>query len=134
MLEHERSVRPADIAVVYILMSFLRDLKELITGIGGGNLSVSSVLLLVELCLEGALVAQESQGKKDILLDSHDDLTPEQLSGILGRLFFWWVNPILMKGRRKVLNGIDLPDVDHKLRARRLRRSALRAWSKRCMI
>ena len=57
--------------------------------------------------------------------------SPEETAGILGRTFFWWINPILGDGNRKILVAEDLPNVDRALTSETLREKILLAWSDR---
>lgn len=51
--------------------------------------------------------------------------------GILGRTFFWWINPILREGYQSVLVAEDLPPADEKLSSENLRKKILVSWDDR---
>ncbi|KAF7150772.1 hypothetical protein RHSIM_Rhsim02G0239800 [Rhododendron simsii] len=44
-------------------------------------------------------------------------VTPFAKAGFLSRLSFWWLNPLLKKGKEKVLEDKDIPKLRHKDRA-----------------
>lgn len=47
-------------------------------------------------------------------ISEDEDVTPFSRAGILSRLSFWWLNPILKKGKVKVFEDRDLPKLQHK--------------------
>ncbi|OMO59440.1 hypothetical protein COLO4_34219 [Corchorus olitorius] len=50
--------------------------------------------------------------------DEHDDnITPLEKAGILSKMSFWWLNPLLKKGKRKILENQDIPTLQQALRA-----------------
>ncbi|KAH7850856.1 hypothetical protein Vadar_003828 [Vaccinium darrowii] len=50
--------------------------------------------------------------------DSGDEnITPFSKAGCLSKLSFWWLNPLLKKGREKVLENKDIPKLRHEDRA-----------------
>ncbi|KAI8569719.1 hypothetical protein RHMOL_Rhmol02G0299100 [Rhododendron molle] len=44
-------------------------------------------------------------------------ITPFAMAGLLSRMSFWWLNPLLKKGKEKVLEDRDIPKLRHKDRA-----------------
>lgn len=40
---------------------------------------------------------------------SNDDVTPFAKAGIFSQLSFWWLNPLMKKGKAKILNDEDIP-------------------------
>ncbi|KPM40571.1 hypothetical protein AK830_g5983 [Neonectria ditissima] len=128
-LEHMRSVKPADLAVVYVLVSLACSCIELFTtAVKRGVLDFPTRLLAASVCLKLALVVVESRTKKTILRSPQSQLPPEQLAGILSRTFFWWINPILANGNRSLLTQDSLPSLDHELSSKELRHRALQTW------
>ncbi|KAK1377135.1 ABC-type xenobiotic transporter [Heracleum sosnowskyi] len=45
----------------------------------------------------------------DIKISEDQNVTPFRNAGVLSRMTFWWLNPILKKGKVKVLEDSDLP-------------------------
>ncbi|KAK2053375.1 ABC transporter [Colletotrichum caudatum] len=135
LLEHARSTRPSDLAVIYLLTSLVYDAARLgeqaskdgIMSLALADFLPTAISLFVKLCL----VATESRGKGQILQVSGTKTSPEQLAGVLSRAFFWWINPILARGHTDILDDDSLPLLDHNLGSRILRRQALRAWDQR---
>jgi hypothetical protein len=88
-------------------------------------------LLIAHVFLDIAVLIVECQNKASILLPHYQRLTPEERAGILERTFFWWINPILMKGHRSILIDADLPRTGEELSSSKLRRNILRSWDQR---
>ncbi|KAH8684429.1 putative ABC transporter [Tricladium varicosporioides] len=57
--------------------------------------------------------------------------SPEELNGILGRVFFTWVNSILLQGYRRILVDQDLPPLSWDLKPEVTREKILQAWKQR---
>lgn len=130
-LEHSRSIRPSDLASVYLLVSLTCNSAELGTTIYENGTSAAILPAMASLCLKFVLLVAESRSKERILQGPRGQWSPEQLAGILSRTFFWWINSVLVQGSRNILTGDSLPPIDHKLSSELLRRRALRAWDQR---
>ncbi|RKL22824.1 hypothetical protein BFJ70_g13017 [Fusarium oxysporum] len=125
-MEHMRSVRPADLTVIFLLVSLACDAANALQeGLD------TWILPATQLALKLLLVATESRSKQGLLKSPYDSQAPEQLAGILSRTFFWWINPILALGNRIMLSGDDLPLIDEQLSSKQLRHRGLKAWDKR---
>ncbi len=55
----------------------------------------------------------------------------EDESGILGKLFFAWINPILLRGYGGLLLSHDLPFLSRDLSAKLSRAEMIRSWNRR---
>lgn len=125
-MEHMRSVRPADLAVIFLLVSLACDAANALQeGLD------TWILPATQLALKLLLVATESRSKQGLLKSPYDSQAPEQLAGILSRTFFWWISPIFVLGNRIMLSGNDLPLIDDQLSSKQLRHRGLKAWDKR---
>lgn len=49
--------------------------------------------------------------------DSTDDITPFADAGLLSKLSFWWLIPLLKKGKEKILENKDIPTLQQACRA-----------------
>ncbi|KAG5563382.1 hypothetical protein RHGRI_005961 [Rhododendron griersonianum] len=47
----------------------------------------------------------------------NENITPFATAGFLSRMSFWWLNPLLKKGKEKVLEDKDIPKLRHQDRA-----------------
>ncbi|KAK1719659.1 hypothetical protein BDP67DRAFT_130089 [Colletotrichum lupini] len=131
LLEHTKSVRPSDLAVVYLLVSSGCNLLDLGTGVPDNGSAIIVVPAFTSLCIKGVLLVVELRGKQTILQSPRDQWSPEELSNILDRTFFGWINPIIARGNRYILTGDCLPLMDSKLSSQLRRQQALQAWSQR---
>ncbi|KAI0133901.1 ABC transporter [Xylariales sp. AK1849] len=135
LLEHTRSIRPSDLAVIYLLASLVCDatvlgkqaFKNAIVPLALADFLPAAVSMFVKLCL----LIVESRCKQRILQVSESKRAPEQLAGVLSRTFFWWINSILVRGYNGILDEDSLPSLDPNLESRMLRRQAFRAWDQR---
>ena len=57
----------------------------------------------------------EVKEKRDFLLPKYQYLAPEVTSGIYNAWFFWWLNPLFLRGYKKALTIGQLFPVDGKL-------------------
>ncbi|KAF5686922.1 beta-glucan-transporting ATPase [Fusarium circinatum] len=121
-----RSTRPADLAVLFSLLSLGFDVAVVIQ-----KAPEECLIPATQIALKLLLVATESQSKRRILKSPYSTQAPEELAGLLSRIFFWRINPILALGNRQILSGDDLPPIDHLLRSEKLRRDGLKAWDQR---
>jgi ATP-binding cassette, subfamily C (CFTR/MRP), member 1 len=130
-LEHIRSIKPSDLAVVYLLVSLACDSAELGTTVAENGTSAGVVLATANLFLKFVLLVAECRGKERIMRAPYSQWPPEQLAGVLGRAFFWWINPILAQGNRNILTADNLPPMDRTLLSKLRRHRALQAWDQR---
>ncbi|KAH0490116.1 hypothetical protein TgHK011_001599 [Trichoderma gracile] len=134
-LEHTRSVRPSDISILYLCVTLACDSVDLWTTLyqdAAASVALPDLLpAIVNICLKLVLVVVESQRKDKILRDGSEKWSPEELSGILSRTFFWWINSILAQGRRNILTEDSLPPIGAQLSSKLLRHQASVAWDQR---
>ncbi|KAF4874091.1 ABC transporter atnG [Colletotrichum siamense] len=132
-LEHSRSVRPSDLAIIYLLVSLACDATEFWLAYEGGKLYNDDALYMsiANLALKLVLIFAGSRGKASILRNTGEQSSPEEVGGVLSRTFFWWINPILARGNKFVLSGDSLPSLHTELSSEVLRRRALRCWDQR---
>jgi ATP-binding cassette, subfamily C (CFTR/MRP), member 1 len=129
-VEHRRSATPSTLLVLYILACLLGHGVELL--VLSPIMSRKSLSFQVaHIFLELAVLVVECKNKYAILLPEYQQLTPEEQAGILGRAFFWWINPLVMKGYQSILTDADLPRPTEALSSKKLRRSIMRSWDQR---
>ncbi|OIW26584.1 ABC transporter [Coniochaeta ligniaria NRRL 30616] len=135
LLEHTRSIRPSDLAVVYLLVSLACDIPALWQTIfhnAAGRLNLLDISpAIANISVKLGLIVAESQGKELILQGSRGQWAPEQLAGIVNRTFLYWINTILAQGHHGILTEDSLPPLDYRLASRLLRHRASRAWDQR---
>ncbi|TVY44829.1 ABC transporter, partial [Lachnellula subtilissima] len=130
LLEHSRAVQPSFLVNVYLLVSlsfdavqtrtlYLRHEKGTILGLFTANIAIKATLLLLE-----------SKNKRKCLNPPYNSYPPEAISGVFNRSFFWWLNPTLADGFRKLLTLDDLFKTDNNLLSRPLQERARHYWDK----
>ncbi len=128
--EDSRAVRPSSILVVYLLVSlvfdtvqvrtlYLRHDRSAILGLFTANIGIKAVLLILE-----------NQSKLRYLKPRYNRQSPETTSSVFNRSFFWWINPILATGFRKILTLDELFQTDPSLLSEPLRDRMQASWDK----
>lgn len=130
-LEHTRSIKPSDLAIVYLLASLLCDAAVLGTSTYQHVSFWATLRVGAKLCLKLTLLIVESRGKWNILRCQYGQYSPEQLVGLLSRTYFWWINSILARGSKDILTEDSLPPLDRNISSKLLRYQALKAWDQR---
>jgi hypothetical protein len=130
IVEHSRIERPSSLISVYLLASvvtdcvqirslFLRQHSNSISGIFTASMTAKLILLLLE-----------SQSKRKYLKPKDSGHAPYDITGIFGRSFFWWLNPLFLLGSRNVIKLDDLGPLDEALQSERLLNLMKSAWDK----
>ena len=127
--EHVKNIRPSSLLNLALAISlgfdvvrmrtFVKmDYDNLITSIFMGTIATKSGILLLE-----------GKSKKMFLKGVDSERPPEETSGIFSRSIFWWLNPLLREGYRKVLTLKDLYDLDEHLPDHDIQTRFERTWS-----
>jgi ATP-binding cassette, subfamily C (CFTR/MRP), member 1 len=130
-IEHSRILRPSSLVLLYLLATvvadavqvrtlFLRGYATTLAGLSCGSLASRAFLLVLESC-----------SKKSYLKPVEDGYSPEELASVFSRSVFWWLNPILLLGNRKILALEDLYPLNHVLESSSLKARIVRSWEKR---
>ncbi|KAI9042041.1 P-loop containing nucleoside triphosphate hydrolase protein [Aspergillus affinis] len=127
---HRRTVRPSTLVILYLGLSLTKDFIAW-TLLSGDLEPLERSFLAARAALELCLLMMESQSKTRILKPGYRSLTPEKRTGILGRVFFWWINPVLKQGYRDVLTPNALPGIDQAISSTVLRKRIIGAWRER---
>ncbi|KAI1441069.1 ABC transporter [Annulohypoxylon stygium] len=130
-LKHRRSIRPSDTVILYLVACLIRDCFKLPSSIQGQSDWLMQDPILAQIVLEASLLATENLQKDHIWKTLSEDVSSEEKSSILGRTFFWWINPILVEGYHNVLLGYNLPPIDTHLSSKPTRIAMLHAWEQR---
>lgn len=128
LLGHQRSPNFSTSATLYLLTSILCDTIYLTlpSHIAGQSVSTTSIVLRcithsVLLALENVPKHPAPDGKQSV----------EERHGILSRVLFLWIHPLLLKGYRNVLVDSDLPSLSRVIKPEFTRKAILRVWSHR---
>ncbi|KAF2427512.1 ABC transporter [Tothia fuscella] len=128
--EYTRTSRPSTITSLYLLSSAatravqvrtlsMRDYVSALTGLIASSLATKLFLLL-----------WEAWPKNKYLLPLEDPFGPEEVSGVFNRTFFWWLNPLFLRGNKHILAYSDLYPLDHSFHASSLQKRMHKAWAK----
>jgi len=129
-LEHSRAIRPSLLLNIYLLVSlsfdavqvrtlYLKHVDPSILGLFTADVVIKVVLLLLE-----------SKSKRSYLKAPYNSYSPETTSGIFNRSFFWWLNPVVLTGFRKILTLDDLFTSDLDLLSEPLLHQMQKSWNK----
>lgn len=115
-MEHERSLSPSALSNLYLLSSLLIDVSEIRTLSIKGQGHWYSIIFALSFCFKAAILVLESKEKPKYFLDPKDKLrSPEELSGIISRSLFYWLNDFIVAGGKKFLVPEDLYPLDNQL-------------------
>jgi ATP-binding cassette subfamily C (CFTR/MRP) protein 1 len=131
VLEQQRSLKPSDLAVLYLVPSIICDVLLLtmppeILAVFGASRPVLArcfihlVLLVLECC-----------NKRHSLGISSNLQSPEESHSVFGRVLYTWINPILLQGYRNILVDQDLPPLSRDMGPEFTRNAIIQTWSRR---
>ena len=116
-LEHLRSIRPSTILNVFLIFTLLFDLTRLRTlHFMSGPKSVTAVLA-ISWTIKLITLVFEATEKRSSLKKTYQNSPIETTSGVLSRVTFWWLNPVLWLGSKAKLTVENLPELDTDIKA-----------------
>lgn len=113
--QHVRSVRPSTLLNIYLLLSLLCDIVQTRTLWLLHRATAIAAVFTASVFLKLVVLMTEAVEKRRLLEGKHQDATVESTSGIWNKMLFWWVNPLLWKGSRSILQPNDLQTINEKL-------------------
>lgn len=128
-LEHSRGIRPSTLLNLYLLISLLFDTVQVRTLYLRHDDSAILGLFTASVGIKAILLLLEAKNKRSCLRPPYNRFSPETTSGIFNHSFFWWLNPILLKGFRSILTLDDLFTTDQALLSEPLQHEMERAWN-----
>ncbi|KAE9371145.1 putative multidrug resistance-associated protein [Stipitochalara longipes BDJ] len=127
--EHVRSIRPSTIINIYLFVTMLFDIAQIRTlWIQDAPKSVASIFT-VTVAVKFLVAIMEATEKKKILLARYKDTSPEATSGIYSRAFFWWLQPLMSTGFKRVIREEDLFTIEEDMSSSVLRKRGQKLWS-----
>lgn len=133
ILEQKRSIGPSGIILVHLTCSLTRDLLELRV-IASCPSIAACYLIKSRVLLEGIWLVWGLRARGFLYRGQEPGSMPEELAGLLGQVFFWWLHPVLREGYSARLNVSHLPEIDGHLSSKRLRRQILDSWAAECRL
>ncbi|KUJ15922.1 P-loop containing nucleoside triphosphate hydrolase protein [Mollisia scopiformis] len=129
-LEHNRSIKPSSLLSVYLLVSVAFDAVQVRTLFLRHDESAILGLFTTSVGLKLVLLLLESLNKRKYLRAPYSTYPPESTSGVFGRSFFWWLNPMLATGFRRLMTLDDLFVTDNALLSEPLGEEMKKSWNK----
>jgi hypothetical protein len=131
LLEQQRSLKSSDLATIYLVASILCDVVTLTMPSGVSTHIGLSRPILFRCFTHLALLILECRSKRPVFNALKNPQSLEELSGVLSRVFFTWINPILLQGYRNILVDQDLPPLSRDMKPEFTRKAILRTWDQR---
>jgi ATP-binding cassette subfamily C (CFTR/MRP) protein 1 len=134
-LEHTRSVRPSTLLEVYLLVSLLLNIPQARTLFLRHNGPTAIAAIFVATI--GAMLIVwilEARNKTTDLKEPYKEYPPEATHGVWNRTFFLWLNPLFVKGFKKLLSLDDLWQTLPDLSSEKLRDEMQAVWDRRCEL
>lgn len=129
-VEHQRTIRPSLITEFYLGLSLLFDsvrIRTLWLQRYNGTVAATTTASLV---IKLILLWVEAVGKRRVLRPEWQRQSPEATSGLWGKLFFWWLNPLFLRGFARSLSMEDMLPLDKHLTSDYLYHTLHKAWSR----
>ncbi|KJK76845.1 hypothetical protein H634G_07887 [Metarhizium anisopliae BRIP 53293] len=116
-IEHMKSQRPSILVSLYLSPTTLFDVARTRTWwleFGGSSYTA---ILTAKTVLQFTVILVETMPKCHSLRghETHTDTSPEETSGVFSLAFFYWLNPLIYKGSKKIIKPDDLYPLDKRL-------------------
>jgi ATP-binding cassette subfamily C (CFTR/MRP) protein 1 len=131
LLEQQRSLKPSDLASLYLIASILCDAVYMSMPLENARQTSTSHPVFFRCFIHLALLVLESRTKHPAFGTVGKDQSPEELYGVLSRILFMWINPILLRGYKNVLVDKDLPSLSRDIKPEFTINAMLQIWSRR---
>jgi ATP-binding cassette subfamily C (CFTR/MRP) protein 1 len=132
--EHRKSLRPSTLISLYLLFSIACDAVQCRTlwllPSENGLRSIAAVLS-AGIAVKVGMLLLEAKQKREFLIPPWRASSPEALSGVIGRSFFWWLNALMAKGFNNSLSLEMLWPTDHSMDSEKLLASLTDNWVKK---
>ncbi len=130
-MEQTRNIRPSTLLEAYLLASMVLDIPQARTLFllrHSSNTAAIGAIFTASMGVKLVLWMLEAQSKTKHLKHAYKEYPPEATRGICNRTFFWWLNPLLLKGFRSLLSMEDLYTTDPALSSKLLGEKMQTAW------
>ncbi|KAI1271579.1 putative ABC transporter [Xylaria sp. FL0933] len=131
-LFHERlSQKPSIRAIVCLCVCLLCDSIYLALPTSTAIWANTSYPVLLRCCVHSVFLMLEFSARVFASDSASKCQSPEELHGVLGKVLFTWINPILLQGYRNTLVDQELPQLSPDIKPEATRKAILQAWSQR---
>ena len=130
-VEQRKASGLSDPTTLYLVASILCDI--VIASNRSSTLAGSENLRPVQFrCLAHFLTFfLEIHSRRSAFAILNDHGCPDETNGVLSRVFFTWINPILLQGYRNILIDQNLPCLSEDMNPEVTREELLKTWSQR---
>lgn len=133
-MEHKRSIRPSFLASLFMLVTLVFDAARARTHwLLRQNDAVAGILVAI-VSLKLAILTFEATEKRSILLSVYQNSSTESTGGLFNRAFFYWLNPLLLKGFKSVLSVDDLFPINETLSSTEVTEQLKSGWDKSMVL
>lgn len=132
-VEHRRSIRPSAMALSYLLASLICEFIWL-TAPENCELHRNYVFMTLafsQITLKSILLILEARGKESLLYVQYQNTSPEETSGIVRGVLFWWINFFLAYGSKNNISDGDVPAIKTSLSSAKLWDEMTESWERR---
>ncbi|ETS86194.1 hypothetical protein PFICI_00022 [Pestalotiopsis fici W106-1] len=130
-IEQQRPLQISDGITRYLFASVICDLVYLtVTHNVAGHGDVSWPIF-VRCSMQSILLSFEYRARRTVVVVSSNHKYRQGSPGVLSRLFFWWMIPILLQGHRNIFTQEDMPPLDQDMMPELTRRAMIETWSQR---
>ncbi|KAF2842938.1 hypothetical protein M501DRAFT_1005649 [Patellaria atrata CBS 101060] len=128
--EHIHSLRPSLIINGYLFFSLLFDIAQSRTLWLQGYMSSHAIVLTISTVVKFVLLVLESLEKRRYLKPEYKDEPKEAIASPISRGFFWWLNPLFLRGYGNLLALDDLYFLDKHLQSTYLSKLLHAGWNR----
>jgi len=96
--EHTRSTRPSSLLCLYFLFSLGLDFVRMRTLVKMQFDTLISSFYAADMAIKASLLFLEAQNKRAYFSGPDRDRPPQEISGVLNRSVFWWLNSLFLQG------------------------------------
>jgi ATP-binding cassette subfamily C (CFTR/MRP) protein 1 len=128
-VEQQRSLKPSDLGSLYLIASTLCDFVYVTMPVKTARQTSTSHPVFFRCIIHLAILILESCTMRPAFSAATKDQSPEELYGVLNRVLFTWINPILFRGYKNALVDIDLPSLSRDIKPDFTRNTILQTWS-----
>jgi ATP-binding cassette subfamily C (CFTR/MRP) protein 1 len=114
-LEHSRNIRPSTLLNTFLFFTLIFDIARTRTLWGIPHNTTVAAVFLMSVLWKAILLVLESLTKRSLLYNEYKKFPPEAIVGTFDRSFFWWLNPLLLRGFKGAVTLDSLYPVDNAL-------------------
>ncbi|CEJ94795.1 hypothetical protein VHEMI10305 [[Torrubiella] hemipterigena] len=129
----KHSVKPPTMIVLFLLVAVLNDIFSLAVFLHGDSCETHGfeIFAAIEISVRSVFLWLECKSKEFIMEDEQEKPSPMETGNVLNTTFFWWVNRILLIGKKRNLVNDDIPPLETEMRSKVLRDNILHEWENR---